>query len=225
MEPQIKIPKQTQVYQEFEELILAKDHPCIMAQSSFKLNQVDLCTYEKMGSDESSKALLEDLKHYIDTYDFEASDYRSFLAVFPQEAIDSEELFEEKLWTQLHTLHLLDDREWDNVVSNDPENAKFSFSVAGKSFYIVGMHPKSSRIARRSPYPTLVFNFHLQFEQLKEREVFHEVRDKIRARDKELQGSINPVVSDFGEISEARQYSGRNVEEEWKCPFHPKPQN
>lgn len=222
MESQIKIPYASKVYHEFEDFILAQNHPCVMAQSSFKLNQVDLFTYENMGSDESSKALLENLKQYIDTYDFEASDYRSFLAVFPGEEINSEELFEEKLWTQLHTLHLLDDREWDHEVSNDPDSAKFSFSVAGKAFYIVGMHPKSSRLARRSPYPTIVFNFHLQFEQLKERGVFHDVRDKIRARDKELQGSINPAVSDFGEISEARQYSGRNVEEEWKCPFHPK---
>ncbi|WP_296621595.1 guanitoxin biosynthesis heme-dependent pre-guanitoxin N-hydroxylase GntA [Marivirga sp.] len=223
MEPKIKTPDATQVYQKFKGLILDKNHPCVMAQSSFKLNQVDLFTYEIMGSDESTKALLEDLKHYIDTYDFEASDYRSFLAVFPQEEIDSEELFEEKLWTQLHTLHLLDDREWDNEVSNDPDSAKFSFSVGGKAFYIVGMHPRSSRIARRSPYPTIVFNFHAQFEQLKERGVYHEVRDKIRARDKELQGNINPTVSDFGKISEASQYSGRNVDQEWKCPFHPKP--
>ncbi|HET8859525.1 guanitoxin biosynthesis heme-dependent pre-guanitoxin N-hydroxylase GntA [Marivirga sp.] len=223
MEPQIKIPNPTQVYQEFEELILEHDHPCVMAQSSFKLKQVEIFTYEKMGSNESSKALLDDLKHYIDTYDFNASQYQSLLAVFPSDCISSEQIFEEKLWTQLHKLHLLDDREWDNEVSNDPENAKFSFSVAGKAFYIVGMHPKSSRFARRSPYPTIVFNFHSQFEQLKDRGVYHEVRDKIRSRDKELQGTINPVVSDFGEISEARQYSGRNVEQEWKCPFHPKP--
>lgn len=159
-----------------------------MAQSSFKLNKVDLFAYDTTGADESYKTLLEDLKHYIESYDFTASDYRSFLAVFPQEENDSEEHFEEKQWSQLHTLHLLDNREWDNAVSNDPENARFSFSVAGKAFYIVGTHPKSSRIARRSPYPTVFFNFHLQFEQLKERGVYHEVRDKIRARDKELQG-------------------------------------
>ncbi|MEP6902345.1 MAG: YqcI/YcgG family protein, partial [Actinomycetota bacterium] len=30
----------------------------------------------------------------------------------------------------------------------------------------------------------------------------------------------NPNLSDFGTQSEARQYSGRAVEHEWKCPFH-----
>jgi hypothetical protein len=34
-----------------------------------------------------------------------------------------------------------------------------------------------------------------------------------------LQGSINPNLSDFGVHSEARQYSGRAVEDAWKCPF------
>lgn len=222
MKTQIKIPNQILVYQEFEEFILAQNHPCVMAQSSFKLNQVDLFTYDKMGTEKSANALLDDLKAYVDNYDFNTPDYRSFIAVFPNEEIKSEDDFEEKLWDQLMNLHLLDDREWDSTVSADPENAKFSFSVAGKAFYIVGLHPLSSRLARRSPYPTIVFNLHWQFEQLKDRNVFHQVRDKIRDRDKELQGSINPVVSDFGENSEARQYSGKNVGEEWQCPFHPK---
>ncbi len=223
METQTLIPEEILVHQEFEEFILANDHPCVMAQSSFKLNQVDLHTYKNMGSDQSSKVLLEDLQNYIANYDFDSNDYRSFLAVFTHDRISSEEKFEIKLWEQLQKLHELDQHNWDREVSQDPENAKFSFSVGGHAFYIVGMHPKSSRFARRSPYPTLVFNFHLQFEQLKRRGVYHDVRNKIRDRDKDLQGSINPVVSDFGEISEARQYSGRNVKEEWKCPFHPKP--
>jgi len=35
-----------------------------------------------------------------------------------------------------------------------------------------------------------------------------------------VQGSLNPNLADFGERSEARQYSGREVEEHWRCPFH-----
>jgi FPC/CPF motif-containing protein YcgG len=39
-------------------------------------------------------------------------------------------------------------------------------------------------------------------------------------RDLRLQGSLNPNLSDFGKKSDARQYSGRAVEANWKCPFH-----
>ena len=41
----------------------------------------------------------------------------------------------------------------------------------------------------------------------------------IRAREVALQGSINPMLSDFGEESEARQYSGRTVPDDWVPPF------
>jgi FPC/CPF motif-containing protein YcgG len=29
------------------------------------------------------------------------------------------------------------------------------------------------------------------------------------------------MLAQHGTISEARQYSGRPVDENWKCPFHP----
>jgi FPC/CPF motif-containing protein YcgG len=35
-----------------------------------------------------------------------------------------------------------------------------------------------------------------------------------------VQGTLNPNLADFGERSESRQYSGREVEEGWRCPFH-----
>jgi len=49
---------------------------------------------------------------------------------------------------------------------------------------------------------------------------YQKVRDRIRDRDVALQGSINPMLEDFGNNSEAKQYSGRKVDKEWKCPFH-----
>jgi FPC/CPF motif-containing protein YcgG len=42
----------------------------------------------------------------------------------------------------------------------------------------------------------------------------------VREREIALQGSLNPNLADFGERSEARQYSGRAVEDQWRCPFH-----
>lgn len=47
------------------------------------------------------------------------------------------------------------------------------------------------------------------------------MQEVIRARETLLQGDINPVLRDFGSESEARQYSGRNVEASWKAPFAP----
>ncbi len=41
-----------------------------------------------------------------------------------------------------------------------------------------------------------------------------------RAREMAFQGSINPMLKNFGERSEASQYSGRAVSDNWPCPFH-----
>ncbi|MGL4175530.1 MAG: YqcI/YcgG family protein, partial [Dermatophilaceae bacterium] len=83
------------------------------------------------------------------------------------------------------------------------------------------LHPNASRVARRAPLPTLVFNLHEQFERLRADGRFPRMRDAIRRRDKDLQGSLNPMVTDHGQASEARQYSGRAVPSDWSPPFAP----
>jgi FPC/CPF motif-containing protein YcgG len=207
---------------QYDEFILEKDHPCLMAQTVFSMDQVDFHEYENFGSRETAENMLKDLKKYIEKYNFESNEFFTFMAVFKREKEFSEEEFEQLLWQQLQYLHEADDQPWDEAVNPDPEDPNFSFSLGGKAFYIVGMHPNSSRKARQAPYPTLTFNLHWQFEKLREMNTYHTVRDKIRERDIELQGEINPMLEDFGENSEARQYSGRKVGDKWKCPFHQK---
>jgi hypothetical protein len=81
------------------------------------------------------------------------------------------------------------------------------------------MHPLASRLARRSPLPVLVFNPHAQFERLRVSGGYDRVRDVVRRRDAKLQGTINPMVADHGQGSEARQYSGRVVDAGWRAPL------
>ena len=204
---------------QFEDFIISKDHPCVMAQTVFSMDKVDFHEYDNFGSRETAKEILADLKTYIAAYDFNSNDFLTFLVGFKGKQDYTEEEFEETLWRQLQYLHEEDDQPWDPAVSPDPKNNNFSFSLGGKAFYIVGLHPNSSRKARQAPYPAIAFNLHWQFEKLREMNTYHTVRDKIRERDIELQGNINPMLEDFGERSEARQYSGRKVGEDWKCPF------
>ncbi len=209
------------IYQSYHKFIIENDHPCIMAQSVFKTNEVDLKSYDGLGTREAAEKLLDDINEYLNTYDFEANSFKTLIAVFPDDKIDTEKEFETKLWQHLRHVYELDNQPWDEDVAKDPTSSDFSFSIAGAAFFIVGMHPKSSRFARRSPHPCLTFNLHWQFEKLRQMGTFEQVRDKIRERDKALQGAVNPVVKDHGEESEAKQYSGRKVEDNWKCPFHP----
>ncbi len=205
---------------EFEKFVIKNNHPCVMAQTVFSMDHVDFHSYEDFGSAQAAKKILSDLKNYLENYDFESKEFFTFIAAFRGRKEYSEQQFEELLWKQLQLLHEADDQEWDPEVSNDPKNSNFSFSIAGKAFYMVGMHPNSSRKARQSPVPAIAFNLHWQFEKLREMGTYQTVRDKIRERDTELQGDINPMLQDFGKNSEARQYSGRKVDGDWKCPFH-----
>lgn len=204
---------------EFDDFIINQNHPCMMAQTVFSMDKVDFHVYEDFGSKNAARKILKDVKKYISNYDFESNEFLTFLAVFKGRKSFSEKQFEDLLWKQLDFLHELDTEEWDPTVSKDPANKNFSFSLGGRAFYIVGLHPNSSRMARQSPYPAIAFNLHWQFEKLREMNTYEKVRDKIRERDMELQGGINPMLEDFGETSEVKQYSGRKVGNEWKCPF------
>ena len=67
----------------------------------------------------------------------------------------------------------------------------------------------------------MVFNLHAQFEMLREQGRYEKLRRSILDRDFQLTGSANPMLARHGETSEARQYSGRVVDNDWQCPFEP----
>ena len=64
----------------------------------------------------------------------------------------------------------------------------------------------------------MVFNLHDQFERLRRDGLYEKLRGAILQRDQALDGSINPMLARHGELSEARQYSGRAVNDDWRCP-------
>lgn len=202
--------------------IIKQKHPCVMANTVFALENYHLKIYNKMSSKENIPLILRDVETYLEQYDFESNEFESLLFCFYDDDFKTEDEFETGLWQFLQNLHNIDTGTWDPRVSANPSSSNFSFSVMGRAFYIVGLHPKSSRLARSAPYCTVVFNLHWQFEKLREMGTYQTVKKRIRRRDKKLQGSINPVLRDFGKDTEAKQYSGRQVGPHWECPFHHK---
>ena len=198
--------------------------PCLAGKGVVAAGNYSLEVYDSLGSAESTRHLAGDLAEFPVRRARRPSRFRTFVAVFPDSAPSTEEEFERRLWMQLQALHDADDPSvpWDPAVSDDPDDPRFAFSFRGRAYFVVGLHPESSRIARRFPWPALVFNPHDQFETLRAAGHFDRLRQAIRRRDRALQGSINPNLSDFGERSEANQYSGRRTESGWKCPFHRK---
>jgi FPC/CPF motif-containing protein YcgG len=209
------------VEEAFTAFVADERFPCLAAKGVLRRGDHRLRVYGRLGSRTSSAAVARDLAAFVPEK-LDGDRFTAFVAVFEGRAPATEQGFERGLWTTLQRLHDRDDPNgvWDPEVSSDPENPDFSFSFAGRAFFVVGLHPRSSRLARQFRWPALVFNPRAQFQQLRDRGLFDPLRDAIRARDVALQGSVNPTLTDFGMRSEARQYSGRDTtNEEWRCPF------
>jgi FPC/CPF motif-containing protein YcgG len=210
----------------FSEWVLDSEFPCVGAKAAFNSDAHSFHLYDQLADPASTALLASDLQRFTASQLRQESEYATFIAVFRGPVVQSELEFEQRLWSQLAMLHNIDARSWDSAVRSDPADPHFSFSFAGQALYVIGLHAHSSRLARRFPWPTLVFNPHEQFERLRADGKWKRMQQTIRGRDMQLQGSVNPMLSDFGESSEARQYSGRAVESDWrppigngKCPF------
>ena len=203
--------------QAFRQLVSDPHFPCLGAKAAFNSHSQTMRVFGELAGDESTLELAAALPDFTKN----PADYASFIAIFEEPRATSETEFEELLWRQLRLLHEHDPAgaQWAPNVASDPADPHFSFSFAGQALYVIGMHANSSREARRFPWPVMIFNPHEQFERLRSDGKWKHMQQSIRQRDLQLQGSINPMLSDFGEQSEARQYSGRAVEENWRAPF------
>ena len=162
------------------------------------------------------------MRRFAECYRAEPQLFRSLAVVFAGPDELDEAAFERAVWARIQSLSDKDvwlGQDWDARVSADPNDPHFSLSFGGEAFFVVGLHPHASRPARRFPRPTMIFNLHDQFETLRAQGKYETMREKIMMRDEALAGTRNPMLARHGDMSEARQYSGRVVEDGWRCPF------
>lgn len=212
------------VREAFAQFVAEPDYPCLGARSAIRRGGCRIGVYGHMGSAATTAALAADLAAFARdpaAFSSPSAPLITFAAVFVQPAPRNEAGFETALWDQLTLLNGADPSPaWASGASDDPDDPHFAFSFADTAFFVIGLHPESSRLARRFGWPALVFNPHAQFARLRAEERFEGLRESVRARDIALQGDINPNLADVGERSEARQYSGRRTDDAWRCPFH-----
>jgi FPC/CPF motif-containing protein YcgG len=192
--------------------------PCVGAKSAQHMDAIELIEAHSLCDGDSDADILTAL-HVFPHSEIYSCKFASLVVLFPATPALTEEEFEPALWTRLSALQRLDAAEWDSEVSDDPESPHFAMSFGGHGYYVVGMHPGASRIARRAPFAALVFNSHAKFRALRQDGLFGAIQQVVRERDTKLQGNTNPMLANHGERSEAAQYSGRDVPSDWSCPF------
>jgi hypothetical protein len=166
-------------------------------------------------------AILNFLYAFVDEYRNSGQLYHSAAIIFKQPHQLTEAMYEEFMWQRLQALSDLDAQRffYDTRVQSDPSSPDFSFSLKEEAFFIIGLHPNSSRQARQFKNPAIVFNPHKQFTELRQTDKYRHLQHAVRKRDIDLSGSINPMLKDFGQESEVYQYSGQEYNASWACPL------
>lgn len=207
---------------DFRDFVENTAFPCVGAKAALNRGGMRFVVARDFASHWDDLRILPALHDLARAYRDDPVPFQSLAVIFESGAPASEEAFENGLWARLQSLS--DKDRWlghapDPAVGADPADPHFAMSFGGSAFFVVGLHPAASRPARRFRLPALVFNLHDQFERLRAEGRFETLRDTIQQRDIALAGTANPMLSDHGTVSAARQYSGRAVGNDWRCPF------
>lgn len=208
----------------FREFIADVEFPCVGAKSAMARGGLEIHTAQDITTPCDDVRIHSELLEFAARYRSDPGPFKSLAVIYAAPTTLSEQAFEDALWARAQAMSHRDGRlghMGDPRASSDPTDPHFALSFGGEAFFVVGLHPGASRPARRFSTPALVFNPHEQFERLREQGRYEGLRKSIIGRDVALAGDENPMLARFGEISEARQYSGRQVDDDWQCPFNP----
>lgn len=203
-------------------MIAERTFPCVGAKSAAAQGALQVMVARDITSAWNDLEIIRTLVDWSGEYRDEPDGLRSFAVIF-EGPDDLDEIgFEKAMWQRLQSIS--DKDAWlgqslDERVSADPKDPHFCVSFGGEAYFVVGLHPAASRPARRFKRPVLVFNLHDQFERLRAEGRYERMRERIMERDKALAGSTNPMLARHGDASAARQFSGRAVGKDWRCPF------
>jgi uncharacterized protein len=210
----------------FRAYVREKSFPCVGAKSAVARDQMHFVVARDMRSAWDDLRIYQALLAFAVNYRSDPKLFQSFVVLFEAPGKMSEREFEAHLWDRVQSLADKDawhGQDYDPRVSDDPASPHFSLSFGGEGFFVVGLHPRASRPARQFETPALVFNTHDQFERLRAERRYETLRGAIIERDIAIAGTPNPMLARHGEVSEARQYSGRAVDGGWTCPFSARP--
>ena len=205
----------------FIDYISTNGFPCVAAKDAARRGSIKIFVADHMGCPHKDEAILSFLYEFTKAFRKKSKGFHSAAIIFPEPAVINEDLFEELMWARLNALHEADKLLFchDTRVDADPSSPNYSFSLMAEAFFIIGLHPQNSRPSRRFECPVLIFNPHIQFEDMRKTKQYEKMQAVVRKKDIAIAGSVNPMLTDFGNVSEVFQYSGRAYSNTDRCPF------
>lgn len=172
--------------------IADQDFPCVGAKAALARGTLEVLTARAFDSAWDDVRIHDSLLRFAGEYRMTPGLFRSLAVVFGRPFDLDETQFELTLWNRVQSLSDKDvwrGQHYDDRVCDDPNDPHFSLSFGGEAFFVVGLHPRASRPARRFAYPTMIFNLHDQFETLRVQGKYEGMREKILTRDEAVAGS------------------------------------
>ena len=208
--------------QKFMAFVNDVDFPCVGAKSALANQHLHFYIASDIRSTWDDLRIHREIERFVRIAKADKTGFWSCVILFEDSSPLTERQFERALWSRLQSWS--DKDEWlgfepGDGISTEITDPEFALSFAGEAFFAVGLHPGSSRLARRFGSSAIVLNPHWQFKKLRADGRYEKMRKVILDRDEKVAGSINPMLAAHGSISEARQYSGRATDESWSCPF------
>ncbi len=210
-----------QLISNYIDFLQQRGFPCIAAKAAVAKGHIHCFVAYDIRCEQDDKPIHEFLLAFVDGYRRSAQQFHSAAIIFQHpDSLDDHE-FDTYFWKRLSLLNHIDKQLHvpDPRVKNDPRSPHFSFSIGSEAFFVIGLHPRSCRKARRFDYPTIVFNPHAEFEKLRDSGRYQSMKETVRKRDANFSGSVNPLLTDFGDESEVHQYSGVRHSPDWTCPL------
>lgn len=210
------------ILSEISKLIGTKMYPCVAAVQSLAKKDFVIHEARGFGSGVDRTPIRKAISDFLTEWKKTRSTTYTLWIAYPNDTVASEEEFEARMWEELSRLTSIEEREsdWSPKWSQTPEDRRFTLCIDGHAFFVVGLHPHSSRKGRTFPHPALIFNVYDQFEDLMAQGTYEAMVAKNRERDLKYSGSVNPMAAEHGDNWETIQFSGKTNSKEWKCPFH-----
>lgn len=212
----------TDFHADLSRLVGQKFYPCVAAVQSLAKRDYTVVEASAFGSGRERETIRRAILDFIAGWSKTRSTTFTLWITYPEDVVNGEDEFEERMWAELSSLTSIEEREkdWSPKWSQNPEDRRFTLCIGGHAFFVVGLHPHSSREGRKFPYPALIFNVYDQFEDLMEQNAYAPMVQKNRERDLRFSGSVNPMAEQHGDDWETIQFSGKTNPEAWRCPFH-----
>ena len=145
----------------FSSFIRDRAFPCVGAKSALAKGQVEMHVARDIRSAWNDLPIHSALHAFAARYKAAPQLFQSFVVVFEGPTDLDEPAFEAALWARVQSL--TDKDAWrgspvDPRVATATDSPHFSLSFGGEAFFVVGLHPRASRDARRFERPALVHN-------------------------------------------------------------------